>query len=101
MRGLKISTDGTVEAVEVSSLKDYQAIVGGYIELVYLDDGVMYVNEEGKLLDLPYNAIATEVSSLVFDVIMGDALVLGPGDDEGNDTPVTDAQIARVASFTA
>ncbi|MDR1950708.1 MAG: DUF3846 domain-containing protein [Bacteroidales bacterium] len=61
------------------SLEEMQSIVGGLIELVYLDNGkIMVINEEGKLIDLPINVDATE---MVFgdmpwdDVIIGDVLV--------------------------
>ncbi len=38
------------------SLKNLQNTVGGYIETVTLDDGVVLIcNEEGKLRDMPYN----------------------------------------------
>jgi len=31
------------------SLKEAQAFVGGYVEMVRLDDGILLVDEEGKL----------------------------------------------------
>lgn len=38
------------------SLKNLQNTVGGYIETVTLDNGVVLIcNEEGKLRDMPYN----------------------------------------------
>ena len=61
------------------SLEELQCFVGGYIELVNLnDDEIMIVNEEGKLDNLPYNQKATEhllAKVNGFDVIVGDALV--------------------------
>ena len=40
---------------------------------------VMVINEEGKLLNLPYNAVATEAFRMAFqptdDFIVGDALL--------------------------
>ena len=59
-------------------LEELQAIVGGYIECVYLNDGMtMVVNEEGKLKGLPCNDLATEIirNSGIYDVIVGPALV--------------------------
>lgn len=38
------------------SLEELQAVVGGYIELVFLGD-----NEEGKIYGLPLNTKATEI----------------------------------------
>ena len=38
------------------SLENLQKTVGGYIETVTLDNGVVLIcNEEGKLRDMPYN----------------------------------------------
>lgn len=42
------------------SLKELQEFVGGYIEFVYLKDGRLAVaNEEGVLLGLPFNMLAS------------------------------------------
>lgn len=56
---------------------ELQAFVGGYIERVVCPDGrEMYVNEEGKLLGLNINILATEISGLYpHDVICGHAVV--------------------------
>lgn len=44
------------------SLQELQNAVGGYIEMIYLADGrFMVVNEEGRLLGLPFNRIATRL----------------------------------------
>lgn len=41
-------------------LEELQGYVNGYIEAIFLDDDtVMVVNEEGKLLGLPYNQLAS------------------------------------------
>jgi hypothetical protein len=60
------------------TLKELHAIVGGYIEMVFLNDTtVMVVNEEGKLDELPLNVRATEIirQAGITDTIVGDALV--------------------------
>ena len=62
------------------TLEELKEYVGGWIECVYLNKHqVLVVNEEGKLLNLPYNAIATEAYRLAFqpnnDCIVGDALL--------------------------
>ena len=62
-------------------LDELQEFVGGYIEIVYLDNGqMMVVNEEGKLEGLPYNPLATMIVAskckyLSGDIIVGDVLV--------------------------
>ena len=45
------------------SLKDAQSFVGGWVELVRLNDGVLIINEEGKLKDLDLNPEASKLFS--------------------------------------
>jgi len=59
---------------EVFTLQELQEIVGGYIELVMLNDGrIMIVNEEGKINGLDYNLLGT--LAYAKDVIVGNVLV--------------------------
>jgi hypothetical protein len=103
-KGIKITTDKVVEDVDVNTLAEYQAIVGGLIQPVPMprarEGGDIIVNEEGKLIGLPFNSIATDVALLAgsipfTDAIVGDALVIGPVRD-GSMTDVTDAQRAMI-----
>ena len=56
------------------TLDELQSFVGGYIEIIWLTpDEIMVVNEEGRLLDLPENDIASNLYEV--DVIVGDVLV--------------------------
>lgn len=56
------------------SLEELQKIVGGYIEIVNLNEEyIMVVNEEGKLLGLPINSGATIMAQR--GLIVGDVLV--------------------------
>ena len=83
--------DGTQKTVTPAAganaaftLKEMQTLVGGLIELVYLDpngDRALVVNEEGKVDDLPFNQLATDLATeahaLIFgDVIVGDAVLV-------------------------
>lgn len=84
-----------------------QKQVAGYIEPVDVTmDGqevTMYVNEEGKLQGLPYNPRATflaQDSIMAFDYIAGDVVVVGPVDDEGDDTGLTEAQVEALQQPT-
>ena len=55
------------------SLGEMQKIVGGWIEVVTLRNGqLMVVNEEGKMIGLPYNQAA---SILCGQPVVGDVLV--------------------------
>ena len=80
-----IKTNGTRQSVQPANgtdftLKEMQAIVGGDIELVFLNETeIMVVNEEGKINDLAYNSAATRIFKenhpSVLDYIVGDVLV--------------------------
>lgn len=69
---------------------DYDTLsegVGGWIECVGLDRNLdLWVNEEGKLIGLPFNPLATLLWEKYFgntDIIMGDAVITAGSDDEG------------------
>lgn len=100
---LVIHVDGHVSEKDFSSLESLQEEVGGFIEWVNLDgDCGVYVNEEGKLLGLPVNPLATKfiklsrlnaptesmVSRRFDDFIIGPMVVCGNPDGDGNDTSV-------------
>lgn len=80
-----------IEANGPLALAVLQGIVGGSIEMVYVNPGVhAYINEEGKLEGLPINPVATFLSGLAgVDVIVGTAVFLGrkPGDPREHDLP--------------
>ena len=76
-----IRTSGQVEQITVSDeleLDVLQNMVGGYIECVptVLGGVEMLINEEGKLQDLKYNAVATDISRVFeYDMIVGDVVL--------------------------
>ena len=43
------------------TLQDAQKFVGGYVEIVRLNDGILIVNEEGKIKQLDYNEPASKL----------------------------------------
>ena len=72
-------TDGTRESLYKVQLEDLQKAVGGNIEMVYADqDHILVINEEGKLMGLPFNRTANDKvknTLLSFDTgIVGDAV---------------------------
>jgi hypothetical protein len=85
-----------LRTLDREDLASYQALVGGYIEAVNLEGPAasMYINEEGKLYGLPVNMRATHIewahNALLReeDIVMGDAFILGPVDQNGDDTSV-------------
>ena len=61
-----IKTDGTIEDVKLdkeNKLKHLQKLVGGFIEILHMDDGrKLIVNEEGFIKGLEDNPKATQVA---------------------------------------
>jgi hypothetical protein len=79
-----LKADGSREAIGAPKSKGFklneiQKIVGGYVELVMLSPRtIMLVNEEGKLMNLPVNKVATRIFRRMrrsADTIHGDVLV--------------------------
>lgn len=71
-----IRVDRKLEEMQDINLEALQVAVGGYIEVVYLSSGqIMYVNEEGLIMNLPYNP---QASALCDKHIVGDAVLLTP-----------------------
>lgn len=61
-----------------NSLEDLQRMVGGYIEVVRLDDILIIVNEEGKSLGLPPNFYVEAID----DMIVGPAVFVRSNEEE-------------------
>jgi len=81
------------------SLENLQKTVGGYIETVTLDNGLVLIcNEEGKLRDMPYNfTLRTPPRVTVFEAIyelfgqckfFGTVIACGAEGDEFADIPI-------------
>lgn len=85
-----IKVDGTEEVVEPAddkefTLRELQAFVGGYVQMVEFPDGTeIWVHEEGKLLNFPINRKATALWAEAFkgyefgadDIIVGNVLTI-------------------------
>jgi hypothetical protein len=105
-----IKTNGSVEFHEVDSEKEYDFLsgaVGGWIQSVFLrndfEDFTLWCNEEGKLTGLPFNAFATELWENSYgktDLIVGDVVLTGGSDDEGETLGLTQEQVDRLAGLT-
>lgn len=85
MRGILITTDGKVSIEEYDENPLYESIseaIGGYFETVALRRRpyLLLVNEEGRLLGLPVNTIA---SMLYGEQIVGNAIVAKVGKRDG------------------
>ena len=85
---------GTIE-----DYKDLQKLVGGYIEAAPIcpDVCTVYVNEEGKLQDLDPNMLWC-ANGGVHDVLVGTLVVLGPPDEDGDDTDLTPQAFSKLCA---
>ena len=64
------------------SLSDAQKFVGGWVEVVQVNDGILIVDEEGKLKDKPVNQVASKMYADKYgdeDIIVGDAIYIPNG----------------------
>lgn len=78
------------------SLQSMQAIVGGYIQAVYLFDGersVLVCNEEGKLDGLAPNRPLHDSKGNITDIICGDFFIAGDGEEDF--VSLTDEQVDK------
>lgn len=99
MKALIVTHDGDVNVLDSEfNYEEIRDVVGGYIEAVYFgpdnDHFFAYINEEGKMLDLPENEIVTRfwynsgARILIGDYIAGNAIFFGEVDDNGDQTDV-------------
>lgn len=89
-------------------LGTFQSLAGGDIQLVALRPYSMnmYLNENGKLEALPANHRATVLCHWseaipADDFICGDAVLVGPIDDDGEETGLADVQVDWLRRFEA
>lgn len=69
------------------TLENLQGIVGGLIEPIYLDDVVIVVNEEGKIIGLPFNRALRDEKSKILDLLFGTFFICGLGEENVTDIP--------------
>lgn len=108
-KALIIKTDGTQEIKEFTVGDSYELIregVGGWIECVALPelDADMWVNEEGKLVGLPFNAFGTALWASHYgltDIILGDIVITGGANGEGDTIGLTEEALAKVLALVA
>jgi hypothetical protein len=95
----------TVETL--SGLKELQAAVGGYIEhLTAIGGGLeMYVNEDGKSLNLPVNGYANYLFHVKYpiglsplDMIVGTVLLYGGNTGGGKDRDISQKYVREIVN---
>lgn len=92
IRAVIVESDIGARVTDIEdSLGAFQAAVGGYIEPVSGKVATIYADEDGLLKSLPMNPVATHFAQRVLGagvVLHGTVVIVGPPDNEGNDTPV-------------
>ena len=92
--GATISTEGEIAFLtEPVTYETMREAVGGYIAPVRCPHGdEVYVHDEGLLIGLDPNMGAMLVAQ--YQPLVGNAIVCGPLDDEGEHTPLTPQVVA-------
>ena len=94
-KAIAVEPDGQIDdQLQLDGFRDYQDILGGYFECLYLSDGsVMFINDDGHGDHNPV-AVAVAVQGglphLMQQGIFGTVILVGTADDEGEITDVTD-----------
>ncbi len=102
---LVITTAGEMSIIDLAEneLATLQAKVGGWVQMVDLNDNLtLWCNEEGKLEGLPLNRYATELWESVYgktDIIVGDIVLTGGADDEGETLGLSDSKIEAIRNL--
>jgi hypothetical protein len=105
---LIIRSDGTTEAVAIPAdenecLPFLKGAVGGYLEgIAVAEDLFMYVNEEGLLMHLEPNILATGLTKrllgLVVPTLVGNVILVG-NDGSPDTVGINDNWIKRLTSW--
>lgn len=90
MRAIYKAPGREPQRVEIGNvLGVLQQIVGGYIETVRIsENGILIMNEEGKLRGLEPNFFLGAIG----DTIVGPVLIVGENGDEFTDLPADEAE---------
>jgi len=93
MHVAQIRPDGSIHIMTVKGLTAMQASVDGMIEMTAGNGWDAYVNENGLMMELPFNATASE---LLGHGVVGNAVFFGGCDDEGEEIDISDEQLDRL-----
>jgi len=74
------------------SLESLQRFVGGYIEVLHTSNLDLIVNEEGLMINLPFNTYVNGIP------LVGTIIAVGH-DDEGETIGLTDAQVSMAMNL--
>jgi hypothetical protein len=110
---LKVRVNGQTEVMDISgdTLSALQSAVGGLVEVVNMKWGVnVWMDEEGKLKNYRVNkfgtmlywetyAITSDDYDYGRDLIVGDIVLTGKDDEDGNVLSLTDAEIEHWTKY--
>jgi hypothetical protein len=91
----KVDEEPMVVEKDEVTLSDMQEMVGGFIECIHVGGKIdMWINDMGKLLDMPINIVLHDESDIL-DTIHGDIFFAG-GDASGDLIGLTDGEITWI-----
>ena len=107
-KGLVVPADETLPAIprQFNNLEDYQYAVGGQIEPIEIPGlgVVMYLNEEGRPRELPFNSRVTflhwfhVLEARNRSMLVGDAVLVGPLGSDGDHVDLPDEVVYLFSS---
>ncbi len=103
---IRITTAGEVATLDISTepLATLQGAVGGLVQAVDLSERLtMWLNEEGKVLGQAHNPYGQFFWDKLYgahtDYIVGDVVISGGTDEDGNTLGLTEQQVEWVTYF--
>ena len=89
----KVGQPCEVKTIEKLELEDMQEMVGGLIECLHVGNGVdMWLNDEGKLFNLPLNIVIGSQDKEILDTIQGNVFFAG-NNNLGETIGLSDEQV--------
>lgn len=100
---IKITTNGEVVPLDSTSLETLQEAVGGWVQAITIrPDITMWLNEEGKINRAPHNPVGQSLWNNVYgkdtDYIVGDVVLTGGTDDNGETLPISNETVEAIRS---
>lgn len=96
-KALKITPEQNFEIVEVNGFRDMQDAVEGLFTVVSTDNASIFVNDEGLLMGLTGNRVIEKFTN--YGPLVGNALVMGEVDEEGNETDVSPEVVKQLVDL--
>lgn len=105
-KALWITTAGELVELNDISLTALQEAVGGWVQAIGLKDNLtMWLNEEGKLMQLPHNLKGQAVWDAFFqegsDYIVGNIVLTGGADEDGETLGLEDYAVSALMESLA